>query len=347
MDELTIRRLERNEFIDLPDEFFYQASFTGLHPWPRFIQRHYGYPFYYLQAHQGDTLAGQLVMTLVSHPIFGTFMTTSPYASNGGFVYSNQSARNALLAEANLLRQELGVEYAVVRFNDGEAIPPDGWQQHPVYASYRLDLVPNPEKLMSAYSSNHRNHIRKSKKRGFSISFGHLDLLDDVFEVMAHSMHELGSPYHHKDYLRIMADELGENLEFVVVYDSDGMLAGGGVFIIHGEVVNNLHANILHRYRSDYAGEFLYWSLIEHYCKADLKVFDLGRSLIGSGNETFKMKWNPYKQVLAYWYALPPGKPLPAINQKNPKFQLAITIWKKLPESIVRLAGPYLIRGLA
>ena len=94
-------------------------------------------------------------------------------------------------------------------------------------------------------------------------------------------------------------------------------LAGAGVFILQGDVVTNLHANILRRFRSDYAGEFLYWSVIERYCRKGFKVFDLGRSLIGSGNETFKMKWKPRKQLLAYWYALDAGSCTAGIESKE------------------------------
>jgi len=347
MTELTVRHLGADEAVDLPEKYKVKAGFAGLDAWPGFVQRYYGYPSFRLAACQGDAFVGLLALTLVRHPVFGTFLTTAPYASYGGFAYASQDAREALLAEAASLRQEVDAEYVVLRFEAGEESTPQGWQQHPVYATYLVDLAPDPETLMTSFSSNHRNHVRKSQKRGFSIRFGHLDLLDDAYEVIARSMHELGSPYHHKNYLRVMAEALGEKLEFAVVYDSSGEMAGGGVFILHGNTASNLHANVLQRYRSNYPGEFLYWSAIQRYCKTGLLTFDLGRSLIGSGNEAFKIKWNPRKQLLAYWYALPPGKPLPAINQKNPKFQLAIAIWKKLPRPIVRLLGPSLIRGLA
>ena len=145
----------------------------------------------------------------------------------------------------------------------------------------------------------------------------------------------------------MMAESLGETLEFVVMYDAHGKIAGAGVFIFHGDTVTNLHANILREFRSDYAGEFLYWSVIERYCLQGFKTFDLGRSLNGSGNEVFKLKWKPRRQSLAYWYNLQPGVALPALNQKNPKFQLAIWLWKKLPFPLVQILGPGLIRGLA
>jgi hypothetical protein len=160
-------------------------------------------------------------------------------------------------------------------------------------------------------------------------------------------MHELGSPYHSKKYLRRMAVLLGDKLEFVVMKDAKGILAGSAVLIYHGGMATNLHANILRSYRSDYAGECLYWTILEHYCEKGVQVCDMGRSLNGSGNEVYKMKWKPRKQLLAYWYTLMPGHGLPEFNQKNPKFGVAIWLWKRMPAFIVRPLGPSLIKGLA
>ena len=85
----------------------------------------------------------------------------------------------------------------------------------------------------------------------------------------------------------------------------------------------------------------------ESYCQKGFQIFDIGRSLIGSGNETFKLKWKPRKEILAYWYALKPGAEIPALNQKIPRFALAINTWKHLPAFITRPIGPFLICGLA
>ena len=342
-----VRILQEDESIILPESLARSVGFVGLGPWMKFVHNLYGFPLYRIASQTNNEVVGWLALVRVQHPVFGDYLTTSPFGSYGGFAYSSVASRDALLDKARALANDLGVEHVNVRFDVGEEIPPEGWIQHPIYATYRADLLPDPDKLMSTYSSDHRNHIRKSLKRGFSLKFGQLDLLDDAYEGLARSMHELGSPYHNKSYLRAMAESLGDALEFAVLYSPQNELAGAGVFIFQGDVVTNLHANILRHFRSDYAGEFLYWSVIEHYCWKGCKVFDLGRSLIGSGNEVFKMKWKPRKQMLAYWYALMPGHTLPELNQKNPKFQLAISIWKHMPSFAVRLLGPFFIRGLA
>jgi FemAB-related protein (PEP-CTERM system-associated) len=347
MTEIKINILAPSESGHWPDKLIRLAGYPATDAWSSFIQQIYNFPVFRIEAQQGDKILGLLVLFWVRHPIFGNYLTTAPFGSYGGFSFASTGVRNALLGEAKRLCLEIGAQHIVVRFISRQDSPPPDWQPHPVYATFLIDLETDTENLLLSYSSNHRNHIRKSQKRNLQIRFGHLELLDNTYKVLARSMHELGSPYHSKAYLKAMAEALNEKLEFAVVYDKAGMLVGGGVLIFHDQVVTNLHANILRKYRSSYAGEFLYWSIIERYYQQGLSVFDLGRSLIGSGNEVFKMKWNPRKELLAYWYYLSPGNNLPDLNQNNPKFQLAIKIWKHLPAPIVRLLGPALIRGLA
>lgn len=347
-ESARLRVLREDESVELPESLARAAGSVGLDPWTTFIQRVYGFRFFRIVSvnSRGET-DGWLAVAYVRHPVFGDYFASSPFGSYGGFAYASLESRDGLLTKARILGTELGVEYVNIRFDGADETPPEGWIQHPIYATYRVDLPPDTDTLMSSFSSDHRNHVRKSQRKGFSIKVGHLELLDPAYEALARSMHELGSPYHSRSYLRAMAESLHNALEFAVLYGPRGELAGAGVFIRQQDVVTNLHANILRAFRRDYAGEYLYWSVMEHYSERGCRVFDLGRSLIGSGNEAFKMKWKPRRQVLAYWYALISGESLPELNQKNPKFQLAIRLWRRLPAFVVRALGPALIRGLA
>jgi FemAB-related protein (PEP-CTERM system-associated) len=324
-----------------------RLGFSGLDTWMKFIGDIYGYKIHRLAIVANGQPISALSLIEVKHPIFGHYLVTAPFASYGGFVYENNRLRELLLDEAGHLAEELKVEYIAIRFEEGDAQPSTNWIQLPSYYTYLVDLPPTTDEILKTFSSDHRNHVRKSMKKGFTVRFGQLDLLNDVYEALSLSMHELGSPYHSKKYLQKMAEFLGETLEFAVLYDAQGKIAGGGVFIYKGDTVSNLHANILHFVRSNYGGEFLYWSVIDRAIQKGLRTFDLGRSLVGSGNETFKMKWAPRKKLLAYWHWLAPGQKLPSLNQKNPKFQIAIAAWKRLPKFIVRPLGPHLVRGLA
>jgi FemAB-related protein (PEP-CTERM system-associated) len=346
MPEMRVRKLERDQPAVWDEALASSATFTALDPWSNLVRQIYGYEIHRFEAIHNDKVMGCLVLAHVRHPIFGNYLATSPFGSYGGFAYKSVEARDILLDESRRLSDALNVEYCVLRFIDDGNAPPSPWMQNPIYSTYLIDLPGDAEELWGRFGTQHRKHTRQALKKGFQIQFGHLKLLDDTYEVLARSMHELGSPYHSKEYLRRMVTLLGEDLEFVVVKDEKGRLAGTAVLIYQDGMATNLHANILQDFRSSYAGEFLYWSMLEHYCQKGLQVCDMGRSLNGSGNEVYKMKWRPRKVPLAYSYYLPKGEHIPELNQKSAKFQLAIRVWKLLPAFVVRAVGPHLIRGI-
>jgi FemAB-related protein (PEP-CTERM system-associated) len=346
MSRLQVRKLSPDQALTVPGGLFTASAFTALDSWTQLVHEIYGYETHRFEAVLDDDVTGILALTHVRHPIFGNYLATSPFGSFGGFAYLSFDARDALLNEARKLADDLKVEYAVLRFIEEGNPPPMPWMQNPIYSTYLLDLPSDPEDLMKSFGAQHRKHTRQALRKGFNVRFGRIELLDETYEALARSMHELGSPYHSENYLRTMASRLGEDLEFAVLRDSNDALAGGAVLVYHGDTATNLHANILHGYRSEYAGECLYWSILEHYCRRGMKICDMGRSLNGSGNETFKFKWRPRKIPLAYWYYLPQGGDIPELNQKSPKFQFAIWLWKRFPAFVVRALGPRLINGI-
>jgi FemAB-related protein (PEP-CTERM system-associated) len=341
-----IRKLSSDSPLRVPESLSFSATFTALDSWTGLVQEIYGYETHRFEAVQNNEVTGILALTHVQHPIFGNYLATSPFGSFGGFAFSSTEARDELLKQAQKLANELKVDYVVIRFMEEGNTPPSSWMQNPIYSTYLIDLPSNPDDLMKDFGHQHRKHTRQSLKKGFKVQFGHLELLDETYEALAQSMHELGSPYHSKKYLRTMASLLGDNLEFAVIKDGNDSLVGSAVLVYHGTTATNLHANILQKYRSDYAGECLYWNILEHYIQKGMKICDMGRSLNGSGNETYKTKWKPRKVPLAYWYYLPNGGHIPELNQKSPKFQFAIWMWKRLPAFAVRMLGPHLIRGI-
>ncbi|MBE7536472.1 MAG: GNAT family N-acetyltransferase [Anaerolineales bacterium] len=346
MNNLQIKKLSPESPLRVPESLSFPATFTALDSWTRLVKEIYGYETHRFEAAHDNEATGILALTHVRHSIFGNYLATSPFGSFGGFAFSSTEARDGLLNEAQRLSDELKVDYAVIRFIEDNNSPPSSWIQNPIYSTYLLDLPSNPEDLMQTFGHQHRKHTRQSLRKGFKVQFGHLDLLDITYEALARSMHELGSPYHSKKYLQTMASLLGDNLEFAVIKNADDSLVGSAVLAYHGVTATNLHANILSQYRAEYAGECLYWNILEHYVQKGIKICDMGRSLNGSGNETFKFKWKPRKVPLAYWYYLPKGGGIPELNQKSPKFQFAIWVWKRLPAFVTRALGPHLIRGI-
>jgi len=238
MADIQIKRLAPDQALHIPDMLWPAATFTALDSWSHLVEKTYDYRIHRFEAVDGNETMGILVLAHIRHPVFGNYLATSPFGSFGGFAFSSVNARDALLQEVYALANELDVDYVVIRFIEDDNLPPAPWIQNPVYATYLIDLPSDPEDLMKSLGSQQRKHTRQSLRKGFNIQFGHLDLLDETYAALSQSMHELGSPYHSKKYLHEMATLLGDQLEFVVMRDASGALAGSAVLIYHGDTAS-------------------------------------------------------------------------------------------------------------
>ncbi len=79
---------------------------------------------------------------------------------------------------------------------------------------------------------------------------------------------------------------------------------------------------------------------------AALRLFDFGRSKIGTGAFAFKHNWGFTPEKLHYRYSLAPGAAIPDLNPTNPKYRMFIAAWKRLPLPVANLLGPHIVRGL-
>jgi hypothetical protein len=86
--------------------------------------------------------------------------------------------------------------------------------------------------------------------------------------------------------------------------------------------------------------------MIRYYCLNGMSQFHLGRSTAESGSEQFKKKWNASTKQLYWYFDVPNGRTRPELNVDNPKFRLAISIWRQLPLIVTRWLGPKLARAI-
>ncbi len=336
-------RVEWDQYVDRRCD----TTFVDRFHWARMAGAVYNLTAYnYLAREPGGKVSGMLSLVHTRHPLLGNYLATAPFANWGGFYADHGGARESLLAQARQLRQELGADYVVLRLQSADLPPPPGWQADLCRSWYKVELNPDPQALMKDFSQNLRSKVRRSLKQGFSTRWGGLDLAEEFHACMLRCMRELGSPYHSPGYIRSLVSTLGQDARVILV-DAPGERAiGAGMVIkVHDGAVL-YHGNIFKAYRSRYAGNFLYFNILSTLGSQGLHWLDMGRSLSGSGNEAFKMEWGAQKIELAEWYNLAKEGPLPALNQNNPRFQLAQWGWPRLPVPLAAAFGPKLIWGL-
>ena len=90
----------------------------------------------------------------------------------------------------------------------------------------------------------------------------------------------------------------------------------------------------------------MYWEVMRRAAERGCRVFDFGRSKVGTGAHAFKRNWGFEPAPLDYRYALRPGAAIPDNSPLNPKFRLFVEGWKRLPLPVANAVGPFIVRGL-
>jgi len=106
------------------------------------------------------------------------------------------------------------------------------------------------------------------------------------------------------------------------------------------------YGGALPEFYKDSPNNFMYWNLILHSCAAGFKVFDFGRSKRGTGAFQFKESWAMKQTPLPYRYHLVRAKDVPQLSPLDQKFQLPVTLWKKMPFAWTKVIGPQVIRWI-
>jgi len=81
-------------------------------------------------------------------------------------------------------------------------------------------------------------------------------------------------------------------------------------------------------------------------CERGFSKFDFGRSKRDTGAFAFKRNWGLEPSPLAYEYFLYRRECIPEHNPLNPKYQLLMALWRRLPIPVANLVGPHLVKGL-
>ena len=111
-------------------------------------------------------------------------------------------------------------------------------------------------------------------------------------------------------------------------------------------VVEGLWAGGTEQSRPLQANYTLYWEMMREACVRGCRRYHLGRSTADSGAEDFKKKWNATASQLYWYFHRPDGGEMPQLNVDNPKYRLAIQVWRKLPLWVTRIVGPPLARSI-
>jgi len=296
---------------------------------------------HYLVAERGGQVAGVLPLARVKSWLFGDALVSLPFAVYGGAAVTDEAAREALHQSAVELARELGVQHLELR--NRHATEPE-WPRQDLYVTFRKQLQPETEANLLAIPRKQRAMVRKGIERGLVSEVD--DRIDRFFDLYADNQQRHGTPPHPRRYFEALRKAFGKDCEVLSVIDPTGAPVSSVLSFYFRDEVLPYYAGDDPRARALAANDFKYWELMRRSAERGLKVFDYGRSKVGSGSFSFKKNWGFEPQPLSYEYCLLRRDGIPQNNPSNPKYRAFIGVWRRLPRPVANALGPSIVRNL-
>jgi serine/alanine adding enzyme len=320
-----------------------QAEATGYHEWAwrDVLERASGCPALYFAARRDGKIVGVLPTVLLDSWLFGRALVSLPFLNYGGVLADDDEAARALLDAAIAAARERRCRHVELRhFRQHFADLP--CKRHKV--TMRLPLRAAPA-LWDGLDRKARNQVRKAQKSGLTCREGGLELLDDFYAVFARNMRDLGTPVHSSRFFAEVLRAFPDRARFHVVSRETTPVAAGLTFETRG-TVEIPWASSVKDFNALCPNHLLYWTILEGASERGCSTFDFGRSTPHEGTYKFKEQWGAQPVPLCWEYRLLAGSDVPNANPTNPKFGLAIALWKKLPLGVANRIGPTIARAI-
>jgi FemAB-related protein (PEP-CTERM system-associated) len=315
--------------------FFHRAG------WQTVLREVFGHATYFLYAHRGGEIQGVLPLGEIKSRLFGHSLTSLPFAVYGGVAASNDEAGAALEAHAQQLACSIGVEHLELRHT--EQRHPD-WPAQALYVTFRKAIAPKEEDNLLAIPRKQRAMVRKGIKLGLTCAID--ATVDRFFALYADNVHRHGTPAFPKRYFQALRDTFGADCEVLTVSSAEGLPLSSVLSFYFRDEVLPYYAGDDEAARDLAANDFKYWELMRRACARGLKVFDYGRSKVGTGPYAFKKNWGFEPTPLHYEFCLYQREAIPQNNPNNAKYRLLIQAWKRMPLPMANWLGPFIVRNL-
>lgn len=319
-----------------------EATFFHRFGWRKVIQQAYGHRTHFLLAERNGVIEGVLPLAEINSLLFGHSLIASPFCVYGGIAAATPEARAELDRRAQALALELGVGH--LEYRDRDAPAHKDWPGSELYVTFRKEIDPDVEKNMAAIPRKQRAMVRKGIKNGLSIE---LEAgVDGFFAVYADNVRRHGTPAMPKRYFALLREVFGDDCEVMLVRGPDGDVVSGVMSFYFRDEILPYYAGDALAARALAANDFKYWELMRRACERGIRIFDYGRSKVGTGPYDFKRNWGFEPQMLHYRYKLVKADRVPENNPNNPKYQLFIKAWQRLPLPVANFLGPFIVRNL-
>jgi FemAB-related protein (PEP-CTERM system-associated) len=313
--------------------------------WSRVVETAFSHATHYAFAERDGAITGVLPLARVKTRLFGDTLISAPFCVYGGVLAADAESEAALVAHAEALLTRTGASALEFRYREPpDTLAWDGWAERPqLYVTFRKSIAADHDANMKAIPRKQRAMVRKGIQNGLtSVAGRDVGVLHRVY---AESVRNLGTPVFSRRYFRILMEVFGGDADVVTVLDKETPVTSVLNFYFRDEVLPYYGGGTAAA-RGRAGNDFMYWEVMRRAADRGCRMFDFGRSKLGTGALAFKRNWGFEAANLQYRIKLKPGEAIPDLNPLNPKYALFIAAWKRLPLPVANAVGPFIVRGL-
>lgn len=334
LSEKTTPALER--FLEATPEatFFYSPT------WHRIIEATYGHQCDYWIARTDEDVLGVFPVVTMRYPVLGAKMVAMPYQLHSGIpLAAHEAIQLQLVERAVAYAEEQGVKYLEIRHYDrAPFLEEAGFQS--MDSHLVTTTVPLEDLTLKSIRRNHRRNIRDARKDGLTVREG--KTLDDLrtfrhlYQVESRAM---GAPQAGWVFYENLHRLAVANYH-VYLAEIEGRVIGGLLTLEDDTTVFARYAAYSSPEALRYnAGKVLYWRALQDAAGRGCRYYNCGISWVqDTGLISWKEGWNGTSNPV-HLYVYPIRSEPPAPGNYFEGFQLAKTIWRRLPLPVADWLG--------
>ncbi len=290
------------------------------------------------------SILGLLPLNLVHSPLFGRALVSVAFAVDGGILADSAEIAALLGDAAYALAERRCCPTVELR---GGVEPGMGWTlRRDAYLGFARPLATSDEEELLAIPKRHRAEVRKALDARLDISVGRDERHRAIhYALYRRSVHALGTPVFPRAMFDAVMDAFGDRADIMIASEGDRPLSAV-LSLYHGDRVMPYWHGAIPESRRSRSNEALYFTLMRHARERGCRIFDFGRSKVGTGPALWKKTWGFTPEPLAYHVRALPGHEARDINPLSPGYRRKVELWKRLPSALVDRIGPPIARGL-
>jgi len=307
--------------------------------WRDTLRENFSYEPKYRVAVEDGQIVGILPIFLVENIVTGSVLISTPFAVYGGILAASEAAHDALAEHARDLADRLDVQYLDLRNRfANQCINAEPVER---YSTFTRAVGPGDQaSVLAALPQKTRNLVRKALKFPFQMRAA--KGLDTFYDLMLHTYRRLGTPAFPLAFFESIVRNFGPMVDVREVW-LDGRAVATSLNFLFREQMHTYYAASSDDAWAMGPNNYMYFEHLLWAGNHGFRVFDFGRSKKGTGPYSFKKHFGATEHPMPYEVLLVKRLDAPNFSPTNPKFDLAVKMWRKMPIPVTKVLGPQLI----